>query len=284
MKFSVIIPVYKAEAYLDICIKSVLSQSFSDFEIILIDDGSPDRSPVICDKYASMDNRVKVLHEENGGVSVARNKGISVASGEIICFLDADDEWKRDFLQNVNKLYCMYPQIGGSFTARYNRYPNGSEVLLKMDSSSTYFILPKLLGLLEYCRTSSFTVKRDAFNKLSLFREHIKRGEDADLILRLSCIYPIGYCNIPLLVYNVSTPNNSRGSSALYYFPFEEWYNYPYPIKSDLVIHTSGLLIRKVIKLIREVHLYEGLKTIMKIKFGSYLKYKFNIALKCRKI
>ena len=91
MFFSVIVPVYNVEKYLRECIDSILSQSFTDFELILVNDGSKDNSGVICDEYAAKDNRVKVIHKENGGQSTARNQGVEVAQGEFAIFLDSDD-------------------------------------------------------------------------------------------------------------------------------------------------------------------------------------------------
>ena len=95
---SVIIPVYKAEATLSRCINSVLEQNYTDFELILIDDGSPDKSGEICDNFASRDTRVKVVHKNNGGVSEARNEGINRASGQYVSFIDSDDSVSPDFL------------------------------------------------------------------------------------------------------------------------------------------------------------------------------------------
>lgn len=88
---SIIVPVYKAEAYLLRCVDSLLAQTFTDFEVLLIDDGSPDRSGEICDDYARKDARVRVFHQTNGGVSVARQRGVENAKGEWITFVDADD-------------------------------------------------------------------------------------------------------------------------------------------------------------------------------------------------
>ena len=90
-KISVIVPVYKAESYLRCCVDSLLAQTFRDFEILLIDDGSPDKSGEICDEYARKDGRIKALHKKNEGVSSARNAGIEHAQGEWITFVDADD-------------------------------------------------------------------------------------------------------------------------------------------------------------------------------------------------
>lgn len=91
MFFSVIVPVYNVEKYLHECVDSVLSQTFEDFELILVDDGSKDNSGTICDKYAEKDSRVKVIHKENGGQSTARNEGVKAASGKYAIFIDSDD-------------------------------------------------------------------------------------------------------------------------------------------------------------------------------------------------
>lgn len=90
-KLSVIVPVYKVENYLTKCIDSILKQTYYNLEIILVDDGSPDQCGNICDEYSKIDNRIKVIHKENGGLSDARNVGISVATGEFITFVDSDD-------------------------------------------------------------------------------------------------------------------------------------------------------------------------------------------------
>ncbi len=88
---SVIVPVYKAEKYLNRCVDSILAQTWTNLEIILVDDGSPDRCGVICDEYASMDSRIRVIHKPNGGVSSARNAGIDAVTGDYIAFVDSDD-------------------------------------------------------------------------------------------------------------------------------------------------------------------------------------------------
>lgn len=90
-KVSIIVPVYKVEAYLAKCLDSILAQAFGDFELLLIDDGSPDGSGAICDDYASKDARIRVFHQANGGVSVARNTGLDNACGEWLAFVDSDD-------------------------------------------------------------------------------------------------------------------------------------------------------------------------------------------------
>ena len=98
---SVIIPVYKVEPYLDACVSSVVGQTFSDLEILLVDDGSPDRCPELCDAWAQKDPRVRVIHQENGGLSAARNTGIEAAKGEFLAFVDGDDMLEPDALRRA---------------------------------------------------------------------------------------------------------------------------------------------------------------------------------------
>lgn len=104
--FSIILPIYKVEEYLNECIDSILSQKFVNYEIILVDDGSPDKCPDICDKYAEIDDRVLVIHKENGGLSSARNRGVEFSKGEYIIFVDSDDYWNdNEALGNIaNKI------------------------------------------------------------------------------------------------------------------------------------------------------------------------------------
>ena len=99
--FSVIVPIYKVEKYLNKCIDSILKQTFQDFELILVDDGSPDKCPKICDEYAKKDKRVRVIHKENAGLVAARNTGIKEAKGDYICYVDGDDWISENLLQTV---------------------------------------------------------------------------------------------------------------------------------------------------------------------------------------
>jgi len=117
---SIIVPVYKVEKYIDKCINSILNQTYKKLEIILVDDGSPDNSGKICDSFAKQDNRIKVIHKENGGVSSARNKGLEVASGQWITFVDSDDWIENDFCElllnnaityNADIVLCGYNRV-----------------------------------------------------------------------------------------------------------------------------------------------------------------------------
>ena len=100
---SVIIPVYKVEEYLTACVTSVLNSTIKDIEVILVDDGSPDRCPLICDRFAELDYRVKVVHKANGGLADARNEGLKIAQGKYIAFVDSDDLIRNDMLEILLK-------------------------------------------------------------------------------------------------------------------------------------------------------------------------------------
>lgn len=101
---SVIVPVYKVEAYLPACVDSILAQTFCDFELILVDDGSPDACGEMCDQYARQDARIRVIHQENGGLSAARNAGLEIAQGNYITFVDSDDIISEDCLSCMQKI------------------------------------------------------------------------------------------------------------------------------------------------------------------------------------
>ena len=98
---SVIIPIYNVEKYLDRCVDSIINQTYKNLEIILVDDGSPDNCPKMCDDYAKKDSRIRVVHKENGGLSDARNAGMEVATGEYVSFIDSDDYISLDFYETL---------------------------------------------------------------------------------------------------------------------------------------------------------------------------------------
>ena len=151
-EISVIVPVYNVEQYLAECISSILSQTFTDFELLLVDDGSPDRCGEICDEYSGKDKRVRVFHQENAGLSCARNKGLEHASGTYIAFVDSDDYVTSTYLQ---ELYASLPadksQRGTVICGFDKLFPDGSlhtvhvpqQTILPMDCSR---VLAELVG------------------------------------------------------------------------------------------------------------------------------------------
>ena len=159
MKYSIIIPCYKVEQYLSQCIKSVLAQTYKDFEIILVDDGSPDRSGEICDEYAKKDNRIKVIHKPNGGLSDARNAGLDVAQGEYVVFLDSDDWWDdndalRKIDANIREAGADIVIIGMKKYFRHDERYGDELIPIKCNRDNPSFSYEKVLQ--QYMRNNVF--------------------------------------------------------------------------------------------------------------------------------
>ena len=118
---SVIVPVYNVEKYLRHCVDSILAQTYSDFELLLVDDGSPDGCPQICDEYAALDPRVRVIHKPNGGLISARNEGIRAARGDYICIVDGDDWALENMLQFIHDTVAQSPEPPDMVLEHYTR-------------------------------------------------------------------------------------------------------------------------------------------------------------------
>ena len=136
---SIIVPVYNVEKYFDECVKSILNQSYKNIEIILVNDGSTDNSGNLCDNYATIDPRIKVIHKENGGLSDARNFGMKNANGEYFSFIDSDDYIDKYFIENLyNALISQGDDCKISmcrFTRNINDFSNDKSIANKVDSN-----------------------------------------------------------------------------------------------------------------------------------------------------
>lgn len=187
--FSIIIPVYNAELYLSESLESVLAQTVSDYEIIVVNDGSTDSTGSICDEYAKQYNIIKTLHIENQGASHARNIGISYAQGEFLLFLDADDLWKEELLSTIEKLTLYRPDIisfgsekfgAGQITEKRTGYviPSGeSGCVWLRDCFAKGMVPPPYLWSYAYRR--KFLLENNLFLK-----EHLVCSEDFDFNMR----------------------------------------------------------------------------------------------------
>lgn len=133
--FSIIIPVYNVELYLDECVLSIVTQDFDSFELILIDDGSIDKCPSICDMWVMKDQRIKVIHKENGGLSDARNTGIEAASGDFVWFVDGDDSIAGGVLRKISNVIQKYPQVDVISTRMFT-YKDGDKLMQKQFTSA----------------------------------------------------------------------------------------------------------------------------------------------------
>ena len=174
---SIIVPVYNAEKYLHRCVDSVLNQVYKDFELILVDDGSNDSCPQICDEYALKDCRVKVIHQDNSGVSVARNHGLKICSGQFIAFVDADDYIVPEMLQKmVSIIQCGSDIVISGFLCCYKQKVQGVFInapkefdLEDLKANYDYYKIPNSVWAKLY--------KRDLINNI-MFNDKMSMGED----------------------------------------------------------------------------------------------------------
>lgn len=179
---SIIIPVYNVEKFLDNSINSALNQTYRNIEIILINDGSTDNSGTICDHYSNLDNRVKIKHIENNGVSNARNIGIDISNGEWILFLDSDDILELDVIEYIDKNKYDVDMILGNFKYVYG--PNN------INTTDNKFSLDRGLDLVYqygYWKTKicmgSFAIKKSILDRKNIkFNTNTKYGEDVEFI------------------------------------------------------------------------------------------------------
>ncbi len=193
-KISVIIPVYNKEKYLKKTIQSVLNQSFKDFELILINDGSTDNSAEILNSFE--DRRISLYHQENKGVSYTRNKAANLAKSEILAFMDADDYWFSNHLETIINLSTKFPDATFFGTAYNIKYKGGliKKFIVKIDDNNDI----EITKFYKYYKgspifyTSNFAVKRDVFLDEGGFREDI-HSEDTELFYRLGYKYKLAY-------------------------------------------------------------------------------------------
>ena len=135
---SVILPIYNVELYLKECIESVIGQSYKNLEIILVDDGSTDQSPYICDEYAKIDSRIKVIHKKNGGLSDARNVGIQASSGAYIALVDSDDLIAQSFIEELYE--CCIKSNAMIAVCAYSKFSNEDEIIISNNQGNAQII------------------------------------------------------------------------------------------------------------------------------------------------
>lgn len=192
-KLSIIIPIYNAALYLHRCIDSILSQSFTDYELLLIDDGSTDESGTICDEYATKDNRIRVFHKVNGGVSSARNLGLDNAIGEWVYFVDADDEVMPN---GIKKLYSFVSPLVDLILAGYqicselgqNKFQDPPKLNTKYNASEAiqHIYFDSYYGYMGYLWCKLF--RRHVIEEQHLrFNEKIFYNEDRLFIVQFIC-------------------------------------------------------------------------------------------------
>ena len=218
MKFSIVIPVYKVEQYLDACVESVLAQTFSDFEVILVDDGSPDRSGAMCDLWAAKDARVRVIHQENQGLAGARNTGIREARGEYVMFLDSDDWWEdASVLEKISQYLVHNPADVLSFNYRKSFDGNMSAPYFPetLPSSEAAENLAQILYRDRWVTGAcNKAIRRTLLTEQDLYFRMGITSEDIDWTLRLAIqAETFTFANICVFVYRQHAASLSHSTS-----------------------------------------------------------------------
>lgn len=263
MKISIIIPVYNAERYIDKCINSVISQTHQNWELILINDGSTDRSLQVCEKYQNIDNRIKVFNKVNEGVSKARNYGINQAKSEYLTFIDSDDYIEQDFLTTLisNVTYdfvsLSHKRFGkeNSIKTLKRNYAfclpeDFSDIVSRKDNVSLFVLYPwgKLFKMSIIKR---FNIK---------FCENLKLAEDS-----LFVITYLSYCQsavfLPDVLYNYYI---TQSVSKKYIFDYETYNVHKEYYHKELSLVKSRINISKIESRIQSIY------------FMSYLEYLSN--------
>lgn len=197
MRFSVVIPCYNGEKHIHISVESVLAQSFEDFEVIVVNDGSADGTSDAVRALAAKDekSRVRLVERENGGVSAARNTGIRESRGEYVCFLDSDDEWTEEHLAALNRAIDRYPGEVFFSTLSRTRLVDGRIIPLDKDMPEDIFLIDdyfdyEISGKPSVSKfTSTICLKRSFFDERGLFVEGVKISEDEDMWYRAAAYH-----------------------------------------------------------------------------------------------
>ena len=230
MFFSVVIPLYNKAPYVEKALRSVAAQTFFDYELIVVDDGSKDDSAsvaerVINDCWLSLlkPQQVKLIRQANAGVSTARNNGVAASQGQYICFLDADDWWESAFLEEMAKLIAEFPDAGIYGT----NYTIINETKHKTRIAPVGIDKDFVKGYINYCQVYAQTlcmpltsitvaIPRKVFDEMQGFKPHLKLGEDFNLWIRIALRYKVVFLNKPLANYNQDVDVANRGVGRLH--------------------------------------------------------------------
>ena len=251
IKFSIIVPVYNVENYLRECLDSILNQTYKNFEIILVDDGSKDGSSQICDEYEDKDSRIKVIHKENGGLSDARNHGIEAATGDYLVFVDSDDWIELNSLENISIALNDSPEI--IITTFIEYFENNHEKRINDKGLSDYLAERKMSkdDVVNWiCWESKntwpaqkYVVSRDYINRFNLRFLKGRLHEDMDWTSR--CFYygsRFAFMTEPWYYHRLNRESSITSSISIKHFiDMIEMANIHYecPVNVDQEIHNQ---------------------------------------------
>lgn len=235
MKFSVILPLYNKAPYVDKAIKSILTQTCADFELVVMDDGSTDNSFEVASSSIKGNDNCCIYHERNAGVSTARNQAVTLSHGDFLCFLDADDWWEPSFLERISGLISDFPDAGiyGTGYRIVNESRNKTRV-------AAVGVVPGFeKGYIDYCQTYSngmymplwtgaVCIPRAVFEEMGGFKSSLRLGEDFDLWIRIALKYKVAFLNLPLSNYNQDSSPEWRAVGRLQEPRFHMLWNMDY--------------------------------------------------------
>lgn len=261
-KVSIIVPVYNEEKHLNRCVDSVLCQTYSDLELLLVDDGSTDNSSAICDEYAQLDSRVRVFHKENGGVSKARNLGISKANAEWIMFLDSDDYLMKDALEILISLARNTKTListGNFYFENVERriFCTGIRSgIISNNFRAWYFE--------SICLRAGAALYHKSIIDDKMYNESLSRYEDASSVFNLLREYKVSYTNKFIMVYSMddkglSNKCKDKNKDFIFHLNFDN--------KSFWEKMLLGNLLNEGLSL------YSEYKDELMIKYKAYIKY-----------
>lgn len=268
--FSIIVPVYNVEKYLNECIDSILRQTYKGYEIIIVDDGSTDRSPDICDKYAEENDNIKTIHQKNGGQSCARNAGTMMASGKYLLFLDSDDFWSdEEYLMRLQ--YCIYTKKNPDLIMdlSYTSFADGCK------NKKTVSELDEKINELDYDEAITIVFKSNYF-PISAWSKIVKKNIIIDNKI---------YFKPDLICEDIDWSFKVLQSCETAYF--NHFNNYCYRMREDSITHS--LKEKTYLDLYSSINRWSSrLESLPDHKLKDcmlgYLAYEFYILLGIRKI
>ena len=293
-KISIIVPIYGVEQYLKRCVNSLISQTYKNIEIILVDDGSPDQCPIICDHYAKIDDRVIIVHKKNGGLSDARNAGLRIATGEYIMYVDSDDYIEEDscekLIKNIRddvdvvvgackKINTSNVTLQQHTNLEQGKIYNAREyVLLSIEKNEWY--APAYFNL--YLRT--FLIDNNLYYKVGYY------FEDIEMLPRLFLANPkVSYVNYPFYNYiirenSIMTSSITKEKISMIIDIYSEWLQLVATV-SDIEYQNKlyGILIKYYLTSARKYNIYgwkvKGLDFSLACKYALNMKEKVKICL-----
>ncbi|TPD73565.1 glycosyltransferase family 2 protein [Flavobacterium microcysteis] len=246
--FSIIIPLYNKQNYIAATLQSVLDQTFSDFEILVINDASTDNSLAVAQEFN--DSRIKIInHPINKGLPASRNTGIDNAGARYLAFLDADDIWKPQYLEKIHELIINYPEASLFATKYVEIYNNSTPIELSHQVETgmldNFFVQNSIKSI--YC-PSSLCIEKVVFEKVGYYKD-IYFGEDIDLNIRIHLAFKMAYLNESLVRYNFHSENqithaSMAGKSRIDFDYYENAYPENLSLKKYLDFHRYSMAKR----------------------------------------